>query len=730
MSEIRTTEPFGRRAVADLSSPDLLLALERREQKSEFFRQVDCLAALTIGRALKREIVITVEGRLRKANIAIAGLLAHEQELLMNIYSVEQQQLRGAWFLPEKATLKAGLANLSAMFLQYPRFAHRISAEQSGMVVFAENPAALFVWSILEPFFCRLFLPLEIRAEWSGIKTREELLSAWAEIDQFVAALGLQLEHEFAVMRYGGGWGRLASNDQLKAKQKLLASIAEQTTESTIKRFRAFCCLDFLAHYYSKAENGRATRRRALDRISDKKTLVGFFQGDWLSFLEYLGEQPHPDEQVTTAIAEPKFFVGGEKTPAAVAREKGVPLEEVERVLSTFWDVPSRKVRRLASPVEERVAVLSDFWFAFHEIHSHQAPGAKALWGLIEESRSIRLGWQGPDWYNSGLYQQLLPQPVLGPIEEFWGALMLPRWPNRIVSEISPHALMAETFGPALAFWHGCALTAWFICEGPYSRTDIQGLRGYYQRELAALEQFGTPIDPSLFTEMSKAEARLGPAVPLERSVSPPDSQPGIPFSLRVVTGERRSGFEILRDIITHHRRAWASSYLSSYLRARWERDLREPTRVHAQTIADKGKSPPPKQFARQAAVATNRWFGGDISAFCAAIGEKSVFRPTRVSLMPADRRGFAAKVLISLQNNCSELDGRKQSPTQRNFDLERLAEESLRVAQLREALGRPPTLKEFGRFDHLGPALNPDVQKAWHTYISLINAELCHGLT
>ncbi|MCL2384872.1 MAG: hypothetical protein FWC84_03475 [Alphaproteobacteria bacterium] len=734
MSEAEVSEPFGRQ-VTDLTSAELLLALEDREQKTELFSAIDPLAAVAIGRALKREIALLVERRRtyrnaqprssssNKVNVVIAGLDSHQEQILADIYSVEQQQLRGAWFLPQKATLKVGLVNLSAIFLQYPRYAHGISDEQSTKVVFAENPAAVFAWTVLEPLCARLFLPLEIRADRSGLKGRDEHLSAWEEIDRLVAALGFRLNDELAVMRYGGGWKHLSSEEKIAAKQTLLASIANQATESTAKRFRAFCCLDLIINYYTHARNGRATRKQALTRISDKKALVGFFQGDWLRFLEYLGEQPHPDEQLTTALPRSKFFVGGEKTPADVALEKGVPLEEVERVVSTFWDVPRRTVPQLSSPVEERVGVLSDFWFAFDEIHARQASGAKSLWGLIEESRSIRIGWQG--LYHSGLYQELLPQPVLRRIEESWAGIMFPRWPNRIVSEISPHALMAETFGPALAFWHGCALSAWFVCEGPSSRTDIRGMREYFQRDLVALEQLGAPIDVSLFAEMNKAETLLGPVVPLESPREQYLLQPGIQVSVRSVIGSRRSGFESLRDIITQYRREWANGHLSSYLRARWEGDLREITRIHAEKRADKGKSLPPPQFARLAAVATNRWFGGNISTLCAAIGEKSFFRPMRVSLMPADRRGFAAKILTSLQTLFGSTGGTPLTHLQ-NLDLEQLAGESLRVVQLREALGRSPTFKEFKRFVRLKPGWDLNFEQMWHRYVSLIEAELC----
>jgi hypothetical protein len=737
MSEATIFQPFGRRAVT-LRSPDPLLALEKEERRTGFFAQVDYLAAFAIGRTLKGEIAITVERALHEATVVINGLESDQKQFLANVFSVGELQSRGAWFLPERATLRTGLADLPAIFSRYPRFAHHICDQQSAKVIFAENPAAVFVWAYLEPFFHYLFLPLEMRASWSGLKSREEHLSAWAEFDKLIAALGLALKDELAVMRYGGGWGRLSRDGQIKVKQNFLASIADQTTDLIPKRFRAFCCLDLITHYYSMAQDGKATRKQALNRPSDKKALVAFFQGDWLRLLEYLGEQPHPDEQVVTAIPQTKFFVGGAKDSAAVALKTGVSLEEVERIASTFWNPSGGKTRPLASPVEERVASLSDFWAAFDDIHSRQAPAMKSLWGLIEESRSIRLSWEGPDWYNPRLYYELLPKQLTVTVEELWGAILLSERPDRIVSEISPHALMAETFGPALAFWHECALTAWFVCEGPYSRTTIQDMPGYFHRPLRALELLGTPIDLRLFIELSKAEARLGP--PSEVPFPAPKHSKFLGSILKflgsilepdisvTMSWSRRSGFENLRDIITRYRREWARQHLTAYLRARWEKDIREPARFHAQTMADKGKTPAAKHFARQATVATNRWFGGDISAFCASIGEKSAFRPIRVSLMPADRRGFATKVLAALQANRSNLvehEARGQSAAQQKSDLEHLAEESLRVVQLMEALGRSPTLEEFGRSDYWAQTMGTDVNHAWETYIRLIEATL-----
>jgi hypothetical protein len=77
---------------------------------------------------------------------------------------------------------------------------------------------------------------------------------------------------------------------------------------------------------------------------------------------------------------------------------------------------------------------------------------------------------------------------------------------------------MAETFGPAVNFWQGVALTAWYICEGPMSRTTIAGLRDYHERDLNAIDAAGTPIHPSLFGAMARPTGTARSSSPRLRS--------------------------------------------------------------------------------------------------------------------------------------------------------------------------------------------------------------------
>ncbi|MDZ4057827.1 MAG: hypothetical protein U1D69_12885, partial [Polynucleobacter sp.] len=177
--------------------------------------------------------------------------------------------------------------------------------------------------------------------------------------------------------------------------------------------------------------------------------------------------------------------------------------------------------------------------------------------------------------------------------------VMLPKWPDRIVTEPFPHSVMASTLGPALKFWNGCALTAWFLCEGPYSRTDMEGLAGYHAKELTRLEQLGTPVDPKLFADLIKAQAKLGPPTPIESTRSSQNVGHGMSVTFSTHMGMRRSGFTQLRDIITKYRGAWAQQHLPQYLRALWESEIQEAERAYNLLLNQKGK-PPTARACRQ----------------------------------------------------------------------------------------------------------------------------------
>jgi hypothetical protein len=341
---------------------------------------------------------------------------------------------------------------------------------------------------------------------------------------------------------------------------------------------------------------------------------------------------------------------------------------------------------------------MKKWWAAFDSVHAAQRPGMSPLWGLVDEGLALLPPAVGdPGGPSPGLYRALLPRGLSDQIDRLWDGVALKRWPERIVSEFHPHRQMAEAIGPAVRLWNGVALTSWYVCEGMFSRTPLGGLEEYHRRELAELSQAGFAVDSSLFEELTAAEALLGPPQELKA--------PGELF----VSRHRRDGFEVLRDIVTRHRRNWAEANLDSYLGHRWESELREVAHEFSRRTAARGKPPTFKQFAGFAVSAANHWFGGDLTAVYAALGEPAPAQADRVDLLVGDPLEFAQAVWRGLggRDLPNSRFGERHPDQERQWELRRLPHHALRYLQQFEALGRPPTLDEFGsdsvRWEHLG---------------------------
>lgn len=720
---------FGRRALQGLSI-ERILDLERADGLSRRFDLIDSLVGELLVRSFQGERVIeTIPGKDQERSPVISGLSADKRTFLDDTYCLDRQQARGAWFLPAEVRLRTGTINFPANFQASARFASNITWEEHGKVGLGKTADALLVWALLEPLFDALFEPFILRGRLAGNKSREDQLKSWSTVDLLYQALGLEVSQELAVMRYGGGWRKLRIQEQIAAKQRLLAALARQIEPSLAARYRVHCLHILLEHYYKKADTtGHVKRKQALTKPLER-TLSGYFAGDWLAFLEYIGEEPHPDEQIVTALPKTRLHVGGTNRAAEVAEQMGLPVAEVERMMAAYWQQANG-----ASPVEQRVGFLLRYWQVFDEIHARQAVGMLPLWGLVEDHRPFDFYYHDPNLpYQPRLYLQLLPKTMLTEIEQLWGTTMLPRWPDRIISEPSPHMALAETIGAALKFWHGCALTAWFLCEGPYSRTNMAGLAEYHRKEIQALERLNAPIDGRFFDELVKAEEKLGPPQPLNKSSSIETKKPGISITITTNSGTRREGFERLRDIITRHRRLWTQQHLHHYLQLRWETELREAGRTYNHMLNEITKAPTAKQFANVVSSAVNHWFGGDLSGLYGAIREKSPVQPQRVVILPSDKVAFAFAVFQVLGGNPffrQEYPNGSQQGYQvwrkesdRNAQLSRLADLSFWYIQLEEGLGHSPTIKEFGqsKFAQLCPVLSEDIDKAWHIYSEII---------
>ncbi|GGO78931.1 stress protein [Nonomuraea cavernae] len=695
------------------------LRIEREAGHDAAFAQLDVLTANLMLMALSGRTLVSMTpggpGRSSSDIVSMTFLTPQDRSFVDDTFALETQQRKGAWFLPEEARLKAGTLNLPAYARHHPGQSLTLAQSDSIRTQLSSTADALLVWSLLIPLFDTLMAPVVLRAAGSE-QTADVQRATWATVLESYSSLGIARTPEVEMFTYGGGWGRLDRAGQAHARTLLLDALSRHDLFSIAARFRATRLRALIGAIIAKTRSTTPPARRVLNKTL-KPTLSAYFGGDWLACLDYLGLPPNPGEELVTALPTPKLYVGGASNADATAAEHGVGVGEVEAMLAAFLNQATA-----VSPVEQRVDVLRRWWGEFDSVHSRQESGMKPLWGLVEDvGYSVGYGHR-PDYR---LYRTLLTPNLVEEINLLWDGTTLPRWPEAVVSEPYPHRLMADTFGPAVSFWHGVALTTWYVCEGPSSRTTLSGLRAYHEGHLAKLAEIGTPIHSSLFAELEQAESRLGPIEELPTYENWFQRDEGV--ALRMTGGgSRRDGFSVLRDILTRHRRGWTSRYLDEYLHHRWHTELTAVARELNKTIAASGKSPTFKRFARFAAKAANHWFNGDLSGLYTAIGEKAPSTPPRVDLLPITAHDFVDALY-------AELGGQPYEELLRVTDFpladvyrqkSRLASAGVTFVQMSEALGRAPDPKEFGvsRYEWSWAG---GVDQGWPIYQTAIEAIL-----
>lgn len=679
---------FGRRLLQ--VSPTEGLAFEAAAGKDVRFQSMDDALGWVLSAAFAGRPLVEVSRDDDRWSVVL-HLPAAERTHLSQWFDVAEQERHGAWYLPKQVSLKAGLVNLPALFAKHPRFATGLALDDRARVETATSPAAIYLWAVLQPLFEQLMRPILLRGPELGLKTREEQIAAWTAVDDLCRSLDLHVDTELGAMRFGSGWSRRSTSEQLSLKQAYLAAIGAQMSREVGRRWRQVAIQSLATKYYAKAAKRPPTQRQVLTAPL-QRVIAGWFLGDWLGFLDYLGEQPAPDEQITTALPEPPLYVNVQERAPAAAAITGVPEAEVQRILASFLGQTT-----LVSPVERRVGVMRRYWQVFDELHARQRPGMESLWGLVEDGYSPlfnpsipRTPWQ---------YMRVLPPVLLAEIDDCWGGVCIPRYPDRIVSATHPHKGLADALGPAVEFWHGVGLTAWFVCQGPSSRTDLPGMRAYYERSITALAEAGCPIHETLFAELIEAEQRLGKPEPIVEQLSR-TTTPGSPVVVTATMnrGTRRAGFEILQEILTRHRRWWTATYLEAYLHHQWEHPVRAFANEYNREVARTGKAPTRRRLAVLGSPVANLWFGGDLATVASAIGVKAFAPQTRVKLMPDDRFTFARRVFTELGGHSEPLEASWRFPeaSQRNFEALRLAGDCLRYVQQEECTGVAPTAAEF----------------------------------
>jgi hypothetical protein len=703
-----------RASLSGSTAADLLHAEEVVGQRATFERLDVMLANLLRQAARRGPVVIADWGQRATATIRLDGLSSEDRAFLEMDFRLEVQESRGAWFLPKDATVKFGWANYPATEATGARFPINATREQSAKVSFHGQPDALAAWSLVAPMFTDLLAPLDTRTATGKPPTLEQAQAQWVGIANMYADLGLDVAALIASVSSGSRWVALTGGEQRALLADLAAAVLSQATDETARRWRARQVQQLLTAFNRKAKKNTPLARQVLTKQL-QTLLSGLFAGDWMAFLAYLGETPNEAEEVLTALPTPKLFVGASGQTGRVAEAQGLPVDEVERMLTAYLGETAG-----ASPVDERTAVMREIWSIFDSLHSRQQPGMPSLWGLFDDGETIMRQDNAPD---PSAARTAIPARLDNEVKRLWDGATLPRWPERIVSEFHPYKRMAKAFGPALNLWNGVSLTCWYVCEGPMSRTDLPSLAEYHRRDLDALAEMGCPVPPDLFTELAAAEAQLGP---VQQLTSGRESRIGdISISVQIGAGTRRDGYEILRDLVTTYRQAWAQRYLDDYLRVRWDSELRTVATEFHRRLAARGKPPTVKQFASFAAESANNWFGGDLAAVFASLGETSPIRTDRIDLLDHEPSVFVANMaetLIAAWNLPPDDPEVYSEWTTKYWELRRLASDALKYLQLHEALGRAPEPKEFGaekyRWEYFGGQ-----ETAWASYTAAVEA-------
>jgi hypothetical protein len=671
-----TRQTFGAR-VALTELPTDVLALEDTNNRSAKFRALDVLTGRLLAARLAGQAVAT--GQKNSDRVEIHSLTYEERTLIVEAYSVERIESRGSWFIPDEIRVPGSVMDPNRTEMERGR------SKVKG------NPEAIYLWAVLAPAFAAMHSPIEVRERVGSSPAQQK--AQWQGVYDLFDQLGVDVRILMDPMRYGGGWSRLTVDQRVAVVARLTGALSEWAPEAA-RRWRALVLRDLVRAYYAKADaDGRALRTRVVT-AGLRSGFVAYFGGDWLAFLDYLGETPHPDEQIATALPESRVLVAGASKAAAAAAAIGIPPEEAAKIAASYWSADSG-----VSPVEDRVVALKRYWATFDEVHARHAKGMPSLWGLVAE-QDLPVDHGGFDDGRSTPYAfaALMPPDVLGEIDRLWGRQMSPTSPDVVISNPSPHYTVAQALGSALTFWHGVALTAWFICEGPYSRTSLEDATEYYARNLAELEALGAPVDRALFSDLVAAKRHLRPRSRRYKDEGPRTNGPAIVITMSV-GGDQYDGFEHLRDVITRYRRAWATAYLDVYLRRRWDASIRDASVLYHRLLNEKGRPPSLKVYGRKVAATTNAWFGGDVSMLYAAIGEKcpGAVR-TAVRILPTDPRtlwlGIAPLVPALPTAKGTDEESKRWDQQTLAASIGRFA---YRWVAVWETLGREPTLTEAG---------------------------------
>jgi hypothetical protein len=696
---------FGARYRA-LRSAHERLELERAEGRRASFQALDAALDGLVLAALRGKQVIEIVGDKRDAQVRLKGVSKPQRQALQQL-DADGQQERGVWYLPDSPTLQVGVVHLGYWWRTAPRYLVTLSNEERATVNL-DTVDAMTVWAALEPTFEDLAAPVRLRSgRWAGRIARQQAAAkqsaAWKKtVAPAYEALGVAGDAVNAFAP-GTGWQHVDADAVLERRAALVEAWAHADSEA-VARLRAYRVGLLVERYYAKAKGGRALRKVVTNDKDAQRILSAHFAGDWLAFLAFLGEQPHADEEVTRALPQTRLMVTSTERAQSAGAAQGVSPEEVQRILAAYW-----RQSEPSSPIELRVNALKQFWAEVDAIHAQQKPGMKELCVIL--GADLPRARSAPGRGTVGDHR--LTAELALELTRLWATTLNPRFPEHLVTEPNPLNAAAKAFGPAFYFWDYAGTNAWHATEGgrAYKQLGDEFERAVreYTEPLAAL---GCPIDASFFTDLRRAEKSEG----------------GLTITMSATVGERRSGYEMLRDIITHHRRWWGAKYMPAYVQARWKTELQGTGEAYHRHNADRGRPPTAKQFAGMAGASATNWFAGDLTAVYNVLGLRSPLPATTYRrCVPEDPRAFTKGLREGLRAG-SVASAALKGDVRFTNSVQSIAEHGLAWLAEMEALGQPPELTQFSKRDYFKQnfdVLAPDRDDAWRIYCDTIQRVL-----
>ena len=689
------TKPRGQR-ILQSALPEAALNHDEGHNIASIEAQ-DHLLTEILRRCLSGQRVLVLEPAGKPTSLHLTDLIPDQQTMLQERYSVEGQQSRGAWYHPKKAKLKAGLLNLPFHYAKNERFAmNAVLDEQSSLPL--HNPDTTAVWSALEPLAETLFQPLIQTGPEAKKGDRDKRRRTWLTLKAEIQSLGISGEI-LKTFEANGSWWQLSSTEMRERKSAYLRCLRDISPEEVVRRYRIAQTQALAKRFYQKRRTLNATRERVLTKKLER-ILSGFFAGDWLEFLTYIEEKPEAGDAVQTELPSPVVVPGLNKEVVDIATNLNLEPSKVQEVAASLFPEVAG-----VNPIRERLHILEAFWSDFLDLHARQTAGMPSLWGFVHQHERIEIpaavtSEQAAHSGPPAQYKHHLNRTLQKEIEKFWGTRVVAKYPERLVTNTTPYYWMAQAIGPALEFWEGMFLTAWYITEGPYSRTDIQGMETYYSKHLDRLTKVGTPVNRHIFEELRRAEVRLGPLEYVSNDRNEQEVYPGIVLRTGYGGSERRKGFEMLRDVVLRYARNWTEEYLQSYLETQWKVPLETMSDEVSKRFASKGKPPTVKQFARMAEATANKWFGGDLTAVSVAILQPSPVTQKYEQVISGDVTSLADHIYRKwtkiAQERSLRTDFEDYSDSRPYFQATELTKLSLEYLQLWELLGTRPSHEQF----------------------------------